>query len=81
MSNREPPLFLLEEMTKDEMKKLVKDELEKNLKRMVEEELEKVLKDNKKVKNQIGDLSKEILKMLYKDLSIHHGYVIDRVKF
>ena len=69
MSNREPPLFLLEAMTKDEMKKLVKDELEK------------VLKDNKKVKNQIGDLSKEILKMLYKDLSIHHGYVIDRVKF
>ena len=75
------PLFLLEEMTKDEMKKLVKTELEKNLKRMVEDELEKVLKDNKKVKNQIGDLSKEILKMLYKDLSIHHGYVIDRVKF
>ena len=75
------PLFLLEEMTKDEMKKLVKTEIEKNLKRMVEDELEKVLKDNKKVKNQIGDLSKEILKMLYKDLSIHHGYVIDRVKF
>jgi hypothetical protein len=75
------PLFLLEEMTKDEMKKLVKTELEKNLKRMVKDELEKVLKDDKKVKNQIGDLSKEILKMLYKDLSIHHGYVIDRVKF
>lgn len=81
MSNREPPLFLLENMTKTEIRDLVKDEIQKNLKRMVEEELEKVLKDNKKVKNQIGDLSKEILKMLYKDLSIHHTYVIDRVKF
>ena len=77
----EPPLFLLENMTKTEIKDLVKDEIQKTLKRMVEEELEKVLKDNKKVKNQIGDLSKEILKMLYKDLSLHHTYVIDRVKF
>lgn len=79
--NLRPPLFLLEEMTKGEIKDLVKDEIKSNLKKMVEEELEKLLKDNKKIKNEIGDLSKEILKMLYKDLSIHHSYVIDRVKF
>ena len=46
---------------------------------MVEEELKKVLKD-RKIKNEIGDISKDILKKLYKDLSIYHTYVIDRVK-
>lgn len=79
--NKQPPIFLLEEMTKGEIKDLVKDEIKKNLDKLVRDELEKMLKDNKQVKNQIGDLSKEILKMLYKDLSIHHGYVIDRVRF
>lgn len=81
MENKQPPIFLLEEMTKTEIKDLVKDEIKNNLEKMVRDELEKMLKDNRQVKNQIGDLSKEILKMLYKDLSIHHGYVIDRVKF
>jgi len=46
---------------------------------MVEEELKKVLKD-RNTQNEIGDISKEILKKLYKDLSLHHTYVIDRVK-
>ena len=81
MESLQPPIFLLEEMTKTEIKDLVKDEIKNNLEKMVKNELEKMLKDNKQVKNQIGDLSKEILKMLYKDLSIHHGYVIDRVRF
>lgn len=76
--------MLKEEMTKTEMRDLVKDELQKflkaELKKMVEEELKKVLKD-KDMQNQIGDISKEILKKLYKDLSLHHSYVIDRVKF
>lgn len=80
-TSNEYPIFLLEEMTKTEIKDLIKDEIKKNLDKMVRDELEKALKDNKDIKNQIGDLSKEILKMLYKDLSIHHGYVIDRVRF
>jgi len=71
-------------MTKEEIKKISKEELEKflrqELKSMVEEELEKVLKSNRGIKNQIGDISKDILKKLYKDLSLHHTYVIDRVK-
>ena len=46
---------------------------------MVEEELAKLLKKSD-IKNDIGDISKEILKKLYKDLSLHHTYVIDRVK-
>lgn len=74
---------LNEEMTKTEIKDLVKDEISKvlkaELKKMVEEELKKVLKD-RNMQNEIGDISKEILKKLYKDLSLHHTYVIDRVK-
>lgn len=72
-----------EEMNKSEIRELVKDEAQKvlkaELKRMVEEELKKVLKD-RDIQNQIGDISKDILKKLYKDLSLHHTYVIDRVK-
>ena len=75
--------YLKEELTKDEIKKIIKDEIAKelrqDLKTMVEDELKKVLKD-RKIKNEIGDISKEILKKLYKDLSIYHTYVIDRVK-
>jgi hypothetical protein len=80
MSNKDTQLFLLEEMTEGEVKTLVKNEIEKLLKKMVEDELEKVLKSNRDIKNQIGDISKDILKKLYKDLSLHHTYVIDRVK-
>lgn len=76
--------MLKEEMTKTETKELVKDEIKKflkaELKKMVEEELKRVLKD-KDMQNEIGSISKEILKKLYRDLSIHHTYVIDRVKF
>jgi len=72
------------EMTKTEIKQLIADELKKALKveikKMVADELAALLKD-KKIKNEIGDISKDILKKLYKDLSLHHGYVIDRVKF
>lgn len=71
-------------MTKAEIKKLVGDEvdalLRRELKKMVEEELLKALKKTD-IKNDIGDISKDILKKLYKDLSLHHTYVIDRVKF
>lgn len=75
--------LMKEEMNKSEIRELVKDEAQKvlkaELKRMVEEELKKVLKD-RDIQNQIGDISKDILKKLYKDLSLHHTYVIDRVK-
>lgn len=80
MSKKPVPTLILEEMTEKEVKTLVKNEVDKLLKKMVEDELEKVLTSNRDVKNKIGDLSKEILKKLYKDLSLHHTYVIDRVK-
>ena len=70
-------------MTKTEIKDIVKDEvgraLKAELKAMVEQELKALLKD-RNTQNAIGDISKDILKKLYKDLSIHHTYVIDRVK-
>lgn len=76
--------ILKEELTKKEVQDIVRDEVVKQLKAelkaMVDEELKKLL-GNRDIKNDIGDISKEILKKLYKDLSLHHTYVIDRVKF
>lgn len=75
--------ILREELTKSEIKKLINDEItafaRQQLKKMVEEELEKAL-GKTDIKNKVGDISKDILKKLYKDLSLHHTYVIDRVK-
>ena len=74
---------LKEELTKEDVKKVIRDEItafaRQQLKKMVEEELEKALAKTD-IKNKVGDISKDILKKLYKDLSLHHTYVIDRVK-
>ena len=45
----------------------------------VEKELEKVLK-SKDIKDDIGEITKTVIKRLYKDLSYHHPYIIDRIK-
>jgi uncharacterized membrane-anchored protein YjiN (DUF445 family) len=75
--------MLLEELTKKEIQDIVRDEITKQLKSelksMVDDELKKLL-GSRDIKNDIGSISKEILKKLYKDLSLHHTYVIDRVK-
>ena len=60
---------------KDEIKRMIS----KELKSMVEDELEKVLK-SKSIKDDIGDITKTVLKKLYKDLSIQHPYIIDRIR-
>ena len=77
---------LNEELTKSDkadIKRIVADELDKNLKRelkkILEDELPKAL-GSKASKEEIGDITKKVLKALYKDLSIHHPYIIDRVK-
>ena len=51
----------------------------KELKGMIEDEIEKALK-SKDIKNDIGDISKQIIKKLYKDMSVQHPYIIDRIK-
>ena len=49
------------------------------LKKMVEDEVEKTIA-SKKIKDDIGDITKKVLKKLYRDLSIQHPYIIDRIK-
>jgi hypothetical protein len=85
-----PPGYVVEplneELTradKSDIKKIVADELDKNLKK----ELKKILDDelpkalgSKATKEEIGDITKKVLKRLYKDLSLHHPYIIDRIK-
>ena len=70
--------IILEELTKTD-KNEVKRMISKELKSMVEDEVGKVLK-SKSVKDDIGDITKSVLKKLYKDLSIQHPYIIDRIK-
>ena len=54
-------------------------EIGKSLKKAVEEELSKALK-SKDIKDDITDITKKVMKRLYKDLSYHHPYIIDRIK-
>jgi hypothetical protein len=70
LKSKEEQYVLKEELTrqdKTDVKKMVKDELEKLLKK-------------KEMKDQISELTKKILKKLYKDLSLEHPYIIDRIK-
>ena len=78
--------LVLEELTKSdkaEVKRMVSDELDKKLKKelknVLEDELPKAL-GSKATKDEIGDITKKVLKKLYKDLSLHHPYIIDRIK-
>jgi len=80
------PLPLNEKLSKTdkaEIKKLVSRELDKvlksELKKVLEDELAKALR-SKASKEEIGDITKKVLKKLYRDLSYHHPYVIDRIR-
>jgi len=35
---------------------------------------------SKDIKSDIGEVAKKVIKKLYKDLSFHHPYIIDRIK-
>jgi len=77
---------LNEELTgtdKDDIKKLISKELDKTLKKeiknVLEDELSKAL-SSKATKEEIGEITKKVMKQLYKDLSYHHPYIIDRIK-
>ena len=79
--------LIIEELTADdkaEIKKIASKEAEAALKTramkdMVEKEVSKAL-DSSATKDQIGDITKKVLKRLYKDLSLQHPYIIDRIK-
>ena len=49
------------------------------MKDLVAKEVEKSL-NSVASKEQIGDITKKVLKKLYKDLSLQHPYIIDRIK-
>ena len=78
-------------ITKSRLQTLIKEDLTKtdkdDIKRMISSELKKMVEDevgkaigSKKIKDEIGDITKKVLKKLYKDLSIQHPYIIDRIK-
>jgi hypothetical protein len=74
--------IILEELSnqdKADIKKMVTKELDSVLSNAVKEELEKTL-ESKEIKSEIGNITKDILKQLYKDLSFKHPYIIDRIK-
>jgi len=68
---------------KAEIKTMIRKELESEMKaklsKAVKDEVSKALK-NKATKDEMGEISKKIIKKLYKDLSLHHPYIIDRIK-
>ncbi|HHZ96437.1 MAG TPA: hypothetical protein EYN67_13000 [Flavobacteriales bacterium] len=73
-----------EELTrsdKSEIRDIISTELDKrfrsaDFKKMLADEIEKVLG----TKEEIGEITKKVLKKLYKDISYHHPYIIDRIK-
>ena len=70
--------LIIEELTKTD-KDDIKRMISKELKAAVEDEIAKALK-SKNIRDNIGDISKTILKRLYKDMSVQHPYIIDRIK-
>ena len=78
--------IILEELTKADVKKIAKEESEKAAKKALkdflkddlEKEIQKTLK-GKATKNEIADISKKVIKKLYKVLSFNYPFIIDRM--
>jgi|TARA_E500000331_G_C17179948_1_gene680097 uncharacterized membrane-anchored protein YjiN (DUF445 family) len=76
--------IVLEELTKADVKDIVGSELEKQLssrkiKKLIEDELVNAL-SKPKSKDEVANIAKKVLKRLYKDMSVQHPYMIDRIK-
>ena len=77
-TSRELRRLIREELTKAdkaEIKKMITKEMTAKLEKALEKELK-----SKATKDEIGEITKKVLKKLYKDLSFHHPYIIDRIK-
>ena len=65
------------------IKKQAKKEIDKvvgtSLEKTIQKEVEKTLK-TKATKGEIADITKAVMKKLYKDLSFSYPQVIDRIK-
>ena len=70
-------------ITKSILRQVIQEELSKSdkidIKKMIEVELKKLLK-KKESEKIIVDLTKKIMKKLYRDLSLERPYIIDRIK-
>ena len=68
---------------KSDIRKMIGTELDRRIKRelksILTDEIAKALK-TKDTKADIGEIAKKVIKKLYKDLSFHHPYIIDRIK-
>jgi hypothetical protein len=82
--------LLFEELTKSDKKEIekiarkqAKKEIDKavgtNFAKTIQDEVKKILKD-KATKQEIGDISKAVMKKLYKDLAMSSPQIIDRIK-
>ena len=58
---------LTENLTKEEIRKIVRDELEKLLKKT-------------ETKKDIAKITKEFVKKFYRELSMNSSYVVDRIE-
>ena len=50
-----------------------------DIKKMIQDEFEKLMK-KKDTKDKMAELTKKVMKKLYRDLSLQHPYIIDRIK-
>ena len=72
---------------KNDIERMIKKHLKADLEAAVTKSVEKAVKDevksalgDKSTQKEMADISKQIIKKLYKDLSFHHPYIIDRIK-
>jgi mannitol-1-phosphate/altronate dehydrogenase len=76
--------IILEELTKSDVKDIVSKEVEKQLssrkiRKIIEDEIISAL-GKPKSRDEVADIAKKVLKRLYKDMSVQHPYMIDRIK-
>ena len=69
----------IERMIKQHFKADLDDAIAKAVEKAVKEEVQAVMSD-KSTQKEMAEVSKKIIKKLYKDLSFHHPYIIDRIK-
>tara|TARA_Y100000004_G_C8771148_1_gene350770 strand:- start:215 stop:478 length:264 start_codon:yes stop_codon:yes gene_type:complete len=76
--------IVVEELTKKDVKDIVASEIEKQLsskkiKQIIEDEIISALGKSKS-RDEVANISKKVLKKLYKDMAVQHPYMIDRIK-
>jgi ribosome biogenesis protein Nip4 len=71
------------DITRTRLKEIILEELSKKdkdeIKKMITKEVEDMFK-SKEVKDDMGEIAKKVIKKLYRDLSLQHPYIIDRIK-